>query len=191
MFTKLYEWVLQWAKHRYANWALGGLSFAESSFFPIPPDVLLAPMVLAKPMKAWQLALLTTIMSVLGGVLGYLIGAFGFDLIQDWIAGSHWEESLAHAKALFAQYGIWIVFMAGFSPVPYKIFTVSAGALAMPLMPFIFASFIGRGLRFFIVAALVRYVGANYEPILRRYIEPLGYLVALLVIVLVGYLSFF
>ena len=151
IFTALYNRTMLWAQHRQAPWYLGALSFAESSFFPIPPDVMLAPMALATPKRAWQFALITTITSVLGGLLGYGIGLFLFQTVEPFLhQWGYWDKYLL-AVEWFEQWGFWAIFLAGFSPIPYKIFTISAGAIAMALGPFIIASCIGRGARFFLV----------------------------------------
>jgi membrane protein YqaA with SNARE-associated domain len=176
LFGPLYDRVLGWAAHPKARWYLGGLSFAESSFFPIPPDVMLAPMALARPVDAWRLALLTTLTSVAGGVLGYMIGYFALDLIEPWLVSSgHWEGYL-RARSWFHTWGFWAVLAAGFSPIPYKLFTIAAGALAMFLPVFVLASIVGRGGRFFLVAGLIRWGGAPMETRLRRHVEFLGWL---------------
>jgi len=164
-----------WARHRHAAWYLGGLSFAESSFFPIPPDVMLAPMCLAQPSRAWRLALLTTLTSVAGGLFGYLIGAFAFELIQPTLAASSLWPHYEMARAWFEQWGFWAVFIAGFSPMPYKAFTIAAGTLSMAILPFTLASLIGRGSRFFLVAGLMRWGGPRMESALHRYVDRLGW----------------
>lgn len=186
LFSSLYNKVLNWARHPNAPRYLGILSFAESSFFPIPPDVMLIPMVLAKPENWRWLALLTTITSVLGGITGYFIGFFAFETLEPLIIQWGYGEKIELAKSLFSEWGIWIIFAAGFSPIPYKIFTITAGALSMVLIPFIFASIIGRGARFFIVAALLAWSGPKMESVIIRYIEWLGWIVvgALILIIL-------
>ncbi|MBT6065754.1 MAG: DedA family protein [Proteobacteria bacterium] len=182
IFSKLYDLVLDWAKHRNASRYLAALSFAESSFFPIPPDVMLAPMVLAQPKNAWRLALLTTLFSVLGGILGYLIGMFLFGLIaQPLIDFYNAGEAFATAQAHFKSYGIWIIFIAGFTPIPYKIFTVSAGLAAMAFGPFVLASLVGRGARFFLVAGLIFLGGERFEQQLRRYADLIGWIMVVIV----------
>src|SRR5690606_9650086 len=168
--------VMQWARHRHAPWYLGGLSFAESSFFPIPPDVMLAPMSLAKPERAWWVALIATLASVAGGVLGYLMGVFAFDLIASWLSGTHYWAKYLEARAWFEGWGFWAVFVAGFSPIPYKVFTIAAGVAAMPFAPFVAASVVGRGMRFFLVAGLMKLGGPLMEAALHRYVEWLGWL---------------
>jgi len=182
LFSALYDRVMSWSRHRHAPWYLGGLSFAESSFFPIPPDVMLAPMSMAQPRKAWRFAALTTLTSVAGGAFGYLIGFFAFELVEPLVTeGGHYADAYAHAEDWFARWGIWVVFIAGFSPIPYKIFTITAGALHMALMPFLLASAIGRGTRFFLVAALMAWGGEPMERHLRRYVDALGWLGVLLI----------
>lgn len=176
---------MRWAAHRHAQWYLLGLSFAESSFFPIPPDVMLAPMSLAQTRKAWRYALLTTLASVLGGVAGYLIGIFAFDLVQPWIIAAGYGDEYDQAVAWFGQWGVWVVFIAGFSPIPYKIFTISAGVAAMAFLPFLLASLIGRGARFFLVAGLMVWGGERMEQALRRYVDVLGWLLVVVIIVVV------
>jgi membrane protein YqaA with SNARE-associated domain len=176
IFEKCYDLCLQWAKHRHAEKYLAGLSCSESMFFPIPPDVMLAPMALSQPNKAWRFAAVTTIASVIGGILGYLLGYFAFEsFIQPLIMEMGYEGKLAHATRWFEEYGVWIVFLAGFSPIPYKVFTITAGFLHMALIPFIIASTIGRGLRFFLVAALMKYGGPMMEAKLKKYIEIIGW----------------
>ncbi len=186
LFSSFYNKVLSWAAHPKAPRYLGVLSAAESSFFPIPPDIMLMPMVLAKP-KSWlYLATLTTVTSVLGGITGYFIGYFAFETLQPLIVQWGYGAKLEQAKHLFEAWGIWIIFAAGFSPIPYKVFTITGGALSMALIPFIFASIIGRGARFFTVSALLAWSGPKMEPMIIRYIEWLGWIVvgALILIIL-------
>jgi len=186
-FAWLYSKVLGWAAHRHAPRYLFGLSFAESSFFPVPPDVMLAPMVLARPKRAWWLAGLTTVASVLGGVLGYLIGVLLFDQVGQRIIDFYSAaETFARVREWYNEYGVWIVALAAFTPVPYKVFTVASGVAAMPLLPFIAASAIGRGLRFFLVAALLYWGGAPLQRFVEKRIELFGW--AFLVLVVAGFL---
>ena len=140
IFTPIYDRMLEWAKHRHAARILGGLSFAESSFFPVPPDVMLAPMCLANRSKAWRFALITTVASLAGGIAGYFIGFYLFASIEGWLQTSHYWDAYLKGREWFASYGVWAVFIAGFSPVPYKIFTITAGAVALNLPGFILAS---------------------------------------------------
>lgn len=176
LFGGLYARVMRWSRHPQAPRYLAGLSFAESSFFPIPPDVMLAPMSLARPDKAWRYAALTTLASVLGGFLGYAIGVFALELIEPLIREAGYWGKYEQAHAWFTKWGFWAVFIAGFSPIPYKLFTIAAGSLAMPLLPFFFASAIGRGARFFLVAGLLAWGGPRLEAVLHKYVEGLGWL---------------
>lgn len=185
LFTSLYDAALRWARHRHAQRYLAGMSFAESVFFPIPPDVMLAPMCLASPSRAWRFAFITTLASVIGGIVGYALGYWLFEpVVEPLIASMGWQQKFEHALAWFKEYGVWVVFLAGFSPIPYKVFTIGAGLLSMAFLPFLFASAIGRGARFFLVAALMKFGGAKMEAKLRQYVEVLGWLVVGLAIVL-------
>ena len=181
MFSLIYNKMLEWSRHRHAVWYLSGLSFAESSFFPVPPDVMLAPMSLAMPQKAFRFALWTTIASVLGGLFGYLIGFFIFDLVSPWLHELGYWERYLKATEWFNEWGFWAIFLAGFSPIPYKVFTITAGALSMALLPFTLASLIGRGARFFLVASLLSWGGEKLEKSLRKYIDRIGWATVILI----------
>lgn len=183
MFKRLYNRVLSWAIHPKANKYLLALSFAESSFFPIPPDVMLAPMCLARPTKSFYFAMLTTVGSVVGGVFGYLIGMFSFELIQPMVEMLNYTEKLDHVKAWFAEWGFWAILIAGFSPIPYKLFTIAAGLLSMMFVPFVLASIIGRGARFFLVAFLVSLGGDRLRHKLNDYIETIGWSISFIIVV--------
>jgi membrane protein YqaA with SNARE-associated domain len=187
VFSAIYSWTLKWAKHKFAPGMLALLTFAESVFFPIPPDVLLAPMVLAKPEKAWRFASLTTIASILGGAVGYLLGYMMFEpWIQPLITEFGYQHRFDTAMAWFSEWGVWVVFIAGFSPIPYKLFTVSAGFLHMAFLPFMLASAIGRGMRFFLVAGLIKWGGSTMEKNLRKWIDVLGW--SFVVVIIIAYL---
>ena len=175
LFQPLYDRALRWAAHRRAPAYLASLSFAESTFFPVPPDVMLIPMVLARPERAWWLAALTTAASVIGGVFGYLIGSFAFESIEPWLATTHYWEPFVAAQSSFDRWGLWIILVAGFSPIPYKVFTIAAGVVGMPLVPFLAGSMVGRGGRFFAEAALIRIGGVTMANQIRRHIEGLGW----------------
>jgi len=181
LFTRLYDRTLSLAGHRRAPAVLTGVSFAEASFFPVPPDVLLMPMVFRQPQRAWRFALLATLGSTLGGLFGYGLGYFLFELIEPWLLSLGYGDTLAQVRSFFHDYGVWVVFAAGFSPIPYKLFTLTAGAMAMPLPPFLLASAIGRGMRFFLVAALSRWGGRHHQQALRRRIEWIGWATVALV----------
>ncbi len=185
LFSNIYNKVIKYSRHKYAERYLGALSFAESSFFPIPPDVMLIPMSLAEPSKWIRLALLTTIMSVLGGIAGYFLGVWAVEWLQPIIADWGYTEKFEQVKGLFNRWGVWAILAAGFSPIPYKLFTISAGLLSMAFLPFIFASMVGRGLRFFLVSGLVAKVGPKMEPLIIKYIEWLGWLVVLLLALII------
>jgi membrane protein YqaA with SNARE-associated domain len=182
-FSQLYDRVLVWSRHRHAQWYLAGLSFAESSFFPIPPDVMLAPMSLARPERAWHFALLTTVSSVAGGVLGYLIGHFAFEMIEPLLHRAGYWSTYTTAKTWFDEWGFWAIFLAGFSPIPYKVFTISAGVVGMAFLPFVIASAVGRGARFYLVAGLMRWGGERMEQTLRLYIDRIGWILILAVVI--------
>ncbi len=182
MFARLYDRVMSWASHPHATWYLGGLSFAESSFFPIPPDVLLAPMALGRPHLALYFASITTIASVLGGVLGYAIGYFALEAVSPWLHQLGYWDRYTTVQAWFVEWGFWAVFAAGFSPVPYKLFTIAAGTMSMSLPAFVLASLISRGLRFFLVAFLMMWGGPAMEKNLRKHIDTIGWgLVAIII----------
>jgi membrane protein YqaA with SNARE-associated domain len=190
MFQSLYDKVLGWARHQHAQYYLAILSFAESSFFPIPPDTMLAPMVLARPERAVRYALITTISSVIGGLFGYALGYFAMELIEPLLHQfGYWEKYLT-ARSWFKDWGIWVVFLAGFSPIPYKLFTICAGAMSMVLAPFVLASVVGRGARFFMVALLIKMGGERFEKLLRRNIDMIGWVLVALCAVLAGFLYY-
>jgi membrane protein YqaA with SNARE-associated domain len=185
LFGPLYERVLGWSAHPRAERVLAIMSFAESSFFPIPPDVMLAPMCLAKPQSAWRFAAVTTIASLLGGIAGYAIGFFLFDALEPWLRDSHYWGAYLQGREWFDEWGVWAVFLAGFSPIPYKIFTIAAGVAVLNLPGFVLASLVGRGARFFLVAGLIRAGGPRMAEMLPRYVERIGWaVVALVVLVL-------
>jgi len=186
IFSYLYDKALIWSKHRDAPKYLAGMSFAESSFFPIPPDVMLMPMALSKPEKAMWFAFITTIFSVLGGLLGYLIGYTLLDWVMPILETIHYVQKYERIVGFFDQYGFWIIFLAGFSPIPYKLFTIAAGASAMAFLPFLVASVIGRGARFFLVAWLMKIGGEKFEPKIRKFVDVLGYGFVVLIALYIG-----
>lgn len=181
IFTALYDRVMGWSHHPKAPWYLGGMSFAESSFFPIPPDVLLMPMCLAKPQQAFFFAWITTLASLAGGLLGYAIGYWMLELVWPIIESANKVEHYRQVEGFFAEYGVWVVFVAGFSPIPYKLFTIAAGATSMMLLPFLVASLIGRGARFFLVATLMKFGGERYEKNIRNSVDWIGYALIIMV----------
>jgi membrane protein YqaA with SNARE-associated domain len=189
LFEKLYQTVIRFARYRHAPWYLSGLSFLESFILPFPPpDVMLAPMSLATPGKAMYFASLTLVSSVIGGIVGYLIGAFLFDQVEPLLLQWGYQSAVDTVTQWFDTWGFWAVVIAGFSPVPYKIFTITAGALGLSFIPFVIASFIGRGTRFFLVAWSLAKFGPAIETKLIAYIERVGWgIVAVLVIVIAIY----
>lgn len=188
MFRRLYAWVVHRAAHPRAPLWLAALAFAESSFFPIPPDVMLAPMVLARRHKAWRYALIATAGSVAGGVLGYCIGVFFLDQLLPWLRELGYYHGYELAREWFARYGFWAILVAGFAPIPYKLFTIAAGAVSMALLPFVLASMVGRGARFFLVAGLARWLGPVFEQKLLKYLDWIGW--SLVVIIAIAWLVY-
>jgi membrane protein YqaA with SNARE-associated domain len=163
LIRSLYDWTMRQAERPYALWTLGAVSFIESSVFPIPPDVLLIPLVLAQRHRAMAIAAFCTVTSVIGGLFGYLIGALLFDSIGWWIIELYgYQAEFQRLQGLYIAYGAWIVFMAGLTPFPYKVVTIASGVFGLDLLVFIVASVFARGLRFFAVAGLLWYFG---EPI--------------------------
>lgn len=188
MFDRLYQTALGYARHRHAKWYLAALSFAEAVFAPLPPDFILVPMALAQPKRAFRLAALTTVASVLGGLCGYALGYFFFSLVIPWLRAWHYWDAYLTVKEWFQRFGFWAVLVAGFSPIPYKLFTLAAGTLAMPPVPFLLASLIGRGGRFFLVAGLIAFGGERLEQAIYRHIHRIGWaLVGLVLLLGLGY----
>ncbi|MCP4077886.1 MAG: DedA family protein [Gammaproteobacteria bacterium] len=189
IFENLYQSVLRASSSKNAPGVLSTLSFVESFILPFPPpDVMLAPMSLAKPDRAMYFASITLLASLLGGMVGYLIGAFGFEIAEPYIIKWGYQEVFEKVMLWFDVWGFWAVLVAGFSPVPYKIFTISAGLLSLAFLPFMLASFIGRGARFFLVAFLLAKYGAAIESKLLMYIEKIGWaVVGLLVLAILFY----
>lgn len=182
MLRRLYDWTLSLAGHRHAKLALAGIAFTESSFFPLPPDIILIPMVLAQRAKAWLYASISTIASVIGGFAGYLIGFYLFDavgkpLLEFYGYGGAFDSFAAR----YNDNGAWIVFFAGITPFPYKVITIASGVTALDPVIFGLASVAARGIRFFFVCGLLYWLG---QPI-RRFIEKyLGLLAVIFVVML-------
>jgi membrane protein YqaA with SNARE-associated domain len=160
MLKKMYDWCIAAADKPYALWLMGAVSFAESSFFPIPPDVMLIPMSLARPQKAWLYALVCTITSVAGGLVGYGIGALLYDSVGQWLIQLYgYGEKVEAFRAAYAEYGAWIILLKGLTPIPYKIVTITSGFANYNLLLFVLLSIIARGGRFFFVAVLLNRYG--------------------------------
>lgn len=169
MLRKLYDWVMSLARHKHATKALAAVSFAESSFFPIPPDVMLAPMVVTRPDRAYFYAMVCTVASVLGGLLGYAIGHFLEPAGMWLLAVMGKADTFEASKALFQQHGAWVILIKGLTPIPYKLITIAAGIFAFNLPLFILLSVITRAARFFLVAFVVKTFGpAMLEVVEKR-----------------------
>ncbi len=185
LLQRLYDRMLAWAAHPRAPVILSSLSFAESSFFPIPPDVMLGPMCLARPGKAWYFAAICTVSSVLGGLLGYVIGRWAFQWIEPWLMSSAYSGIFLSTMDAFETWGFLYILLAGFTPIPYKVFTIGAGVMGMPVIPFLLGSAVGRGARFFLVAGLIRAMGERGAQRLRSWVDTAGWL-ALVVVAVAG-----
>jgi membrane protein YqaA with SNARE-associated domain len=182
MLRRLYDWTLALAAGPRANVALAGVSFAESSFFPLPPDILLVPMVIARPDKAYRLAWLCGISSTLGGLLGYAIGALLYDTVGLWIIQLYgYGDKMEAFREAYAAYGMWIILLKGLTPIPYKLVSITSGFAGYDLVLFFFLSLVSRSLRFLAVAWLLRRYG---EPV-REFIEKRLELAAILLLVVV------
>ena len=169
MLRRMYDWCIASADKPYAIWLLGIVSFAESSFFPVPPDVMLIPMSLAQPRKAWLYAFVCTITSVTGGILGYAIGALLYDSVGGWIIQLYgYGDKVEAFRAAYAEYGAWIILLKGFTPIPYKLVTITSGFAGFNLLLFIVLSIITRGARFYLLAFLLHRYGPQAREILEK-----------------------
>ena len=175
LFPRLYDAIMSWAKSKHAVSILSTVSFVESFIFPIPPDLLLIPLSIANPKKAYYFAMLTTIFSVLGGVIGYLIGIYFADLFLSTLGWMFDEKNVETTTEWMAEWGVMVVLISGFSPIPYKIFTVASGVTGLTFIPFLIASFLGRGMRFFLIGFVISKGGDNLEKKLRKYSEVIGW----------------
>ena len=184
MLRPLYDWTLRLADTRYAMWALALVAFIESSVFPIPPDILMIPMILARPRRAWEIAALATLASVIGGLAGYWIGDALFESVGRPVLEFYGKEAyFDEFRARYNEYGAWAVLIAGVTPFPYKVVTILSGATGLSLTIFVVASVVARGLRFFVLAALLW----KFGPPIREFIERrLGLLFTLFCVLLVG-----
>jgi membrane protein YqaA with SNARE-associated domain len=168
MLRRLYDWCIAAAGKRRAAWIMGTVSFAESSFFPIPPDVMLIPMALARPDKAYYYATVCTLTSVAGGVLGYLIGSVLYDSVGQWVISLYgYGDKVEAFREAYARWGTWIILLKGLTPIPYKIVTITSGFAGYNLLLFILLSFVARGIRFYALAFLL----SRYGPQARAIIE--------------------
>lgn len=184
MLRGLYNWTMGLAGHRHALWALAIVSFAESSIFPIPPDILMIPMILARPHRAFLIASVCLIASVLGGIAGYAIGALFYDQIGAPILATLGKaDAMGEFNTRFNDLGFWPVLIAGLTPFPYKVITIMSGWTGLPLGTFIVTSIIARGIRFFVIAALLRQFGTPLRDFIER---RLGLMFTLFIVILVG-----
>jgi membrane protein YqaA with SNARE-associated domain len=172
MIRRLYEWILALSGKRSAPWALGAVAFAESSFFPVPPDVMLVPMAVSRPDRVWLYATITTVASVLGGLVGYAIGALLFDSLGQWLIRIYGlQNSAATFQESYAAYGHWVILLKGLTPIPYKLVTITSGFAHYSLFWFTVLSIVTRGARFFLLAALLGRYGVQIRGVLDRHLN--------------------
>ncbi len=184
---RLYDWMLHWAETPYGTPALAIIAFAESSFFPVPPDPLLMALALGRRTSALRFALVCTVASVMGGLAGYAIGMYGMDLIgRPLIEAYGYQDTAEKLTRTFTEHGFWAVLVAAVTPVPYKVFTITSGACALPLETFILASVLGRALRFFVLGILIQLFGEPIKRFIDRYFNMLS--VAFVVLLVGGFL---
>ncbi len=185
--SKIKNWLLENSDSRSARVTLGVISFAESSFFPIPPDVFLAPMVVAKPARWIRYATIVTVASVVGGIFGYMIGLVLFHSIAEPLINLYsWQDEVAKVGTLFENNSFMTIFFAAFTPIPYKVFTIVAGVFKINIFVFVAASILGRGIRFYLLAALMKYVGEKYGNLIFKYFNYI--LVTLIILVAIYFI---
>ncbi len=169
MLRRLYDWCIAAAGKPHASWIMGAVSFVDSSVFPVPPDVMLIPLCLARPDRAYFYATVCTVTSVAGGVLGYVIGAYLFDSVGLWLMQLYgYGDKIEAFRQAYAEWGAWIIVLKGMTPIPYKIVTIASGFADYPLIPFILLSFIARGMRFYLVAFLLHRYGPRAREIIEK-----------------------
>lgn len=188
LFAPMYERTLRWAAHPRAPALLTGLSFIEAIIFPVPPEVMLAPMSLAQPKRAFWFATLSLLGSLVGMFIGYAIGHFALELAMPLLERAGYADQFEDIKRQAAENGFWLLLIAGFTPIPFKVFTLASGAVGMPLLPFFFGALIGRGKRVYLVAGAIRLGGARAEAMLRKHVEPLGWIALVAFVGLVAWL---
>ena len=186
VFQPLYQKALGWSRHRLAPAWLTFISFIEAIFFPVPPEVMLAPMTLAHPKSWFRYATLSLAGSSLGAFIGYALGLWAIHLVEPHLIEMGLGPSFDEARESLRTHGFWIMLVGGFTPIPFKLFTIAAGTVAMPLLPFLAAVLIGRGKRVYLVAGAIRLGGERAERALHRYIEPVGWAALVLLVVGVG-----
>jgi membrane protein YqaA with SNARE-associated domain len=184
MLRRIYDWCIAAADKPYAAWLLGAIAFAESSVFPIPPDTMLIPMSLARPQRAWGFATLCTVASVLGGLLGYAIGAYLYDSVGQWLIHLYgYGDKVEAFREAYARYGTWIILLKGLTPIPYKIVTITSGFAGFNLGLFVICSVVARGMRFYLAAFLLNRYGMRARAIIEKH---LGFWVGIGAVVLVA-----
>jgi len=187
MLRRLYDWILHWAATPYGTWALFLLALSESSFFPLPPDVLLIALAVAIPKKSFKYALICSVGSVLGGCLGYLIGWLFMTGIGERIISFYGlNQKVAYIAELYSAYDAWAIGVAGFTPIPYKVFTISAGAFKINIWVFLLASIVSRSARFFLVGGLIYIFGSQIKSFIDRYFDLLA--IAFTVLLVAGFI---
>lgn len=192
MLTTLYKTTLRWANHPKATLLLATLSFIESVFFPIPPDIILAPMSMTKPKAAWQYAMIATLCSVAGGMFGYLLGYFLFDyIINYYVLPYNYLEAYQSALQWFNKWGSFAVLIAACTPIPYKMFTIGAGALKFNVINFIIASIVGRGARFFLLSCLIKYNSAYIDKYFNKLLNKSNAKLLIIIIILTLFYVFY
>lgn len=188
MIKGLYRWMVGWAGTKYGEQALAGISFAESSFFPIPPDPLLIAMVIIHPMKFLRFAIICTVASVSGGIFGYIIGVGLFETVGLWIMETyHLQEEFALIGEKYAENAFLTIFTAGFTPIPFKLITIAAGVFSVNFPVFVLAAFVGRGARFFLVAYLMHHLGKRYKDVIEKYVDLFS--LAFVVLLVLGFFA--
>ena len=197
VFAPLYERALRWAQHRNAPALLGLLSFVEAVFFPVMPEVMLAPMALSRPQRAFRYATISLVCSLAGALVGYALGHYAYELVKPLFAklgwAAHIEEQVEYLRAIAIESpwkAFWILVLAGFAPIPLKFFTWASGIVGVPLLPFMASMFIGRGKRVYLLAAAIRIGGPRAEAALHRWIERIGWVVIALIVLVVVYFRY-
>ena len=196
-FGPMYERALAWSRHPRAPALLTGLSFAEAVVFPIPPEVMLAPMSLSQPRRSFWFATLSLLGSLVGAVIGYLLGHYAYELVRPLFESLGWidriDAQVTYLREVAAQSpwkAFWILVLAGFTPIPLKIFTWAAGIVGVPMLPFLASMAVGRGKRVYLIAAAIRLGGARAERALHRYIEPVGWGATFVLVAGIGWFVF-
>jgi len=197
LFEPMYARAIEWARHRHAQAVLGVLSFAEAIIFPVMPEVMLAPMCLAQPRRGFRFAGISLVGSLLGAIVGYLLGHYAYELARPLLDSIGWavplDHEVTHLREIVANSpwkAFWLLVLGGFLPIPMKVFTWASGIVGVPMLPFMASMAVGRGKRVFLLALAIRLGGERAERALRRWIEPIGWIATAIVVALVAYLIF-